>query len=260
MKPIYVSIVGSRLYGINHAESDVDIKGIGFGELDEYCGLKTKEQDDYSNGKEGKDSYNGTIYEVRRCLKLLLTGNPTVIEPFFADPKYILHTTKLGEHIAKFVRENIISKHFFKPYFYYHRDQIKEFTNSNREGKRKELFEKYGFDGKFAGHAYRLAKQCVMLMKTGKLNPTIVGEDKEIIMKMRNYEYTKEECLSFLNNNVNEMNEAFASSTIPETVDREKVNTFVSDVVLSYLHRIYEGREHLILGENQFDISKYPLV
>lgn len=259
MKPIYVTVVGSRLYGIAKEDSDYDIKGLGFGEVDEYCGMKKKEQVDYSNGKDGKDSYNGTVYEIRRCFQLLLTGNPTVIEPFFAEPKFVLHTTEVGEIVAKFVRENMISKHFFKPYFYYHRDQITEFTNSKREGKRKELFEKYGFDGKFAAHGYRLAKQCVGLMKTGTLNPTIVGEDQEVIMKMRNYEYSKEECLAFLTKNIAEMDEAFANSTIPESVDREKVNAFVSEVVLDYLAKVYLGTEHLIFGDKQFDVSKYPL-
>jgi hypothetical protein len=259
MKPIYVAIVGSRLYGFAKDDSDYDLKGIGLGEVSEYCGLKSKEQQDYSNGKEGKDNYNGTIYEVRRCFHLLFKGNPTILEPFFVDPKYVLHTTKVGDLISKFVREHMITKHFFKPFFGYHYSQIKEFTSSNREGKRKDLFDKYGFDGKFSCHSYRLAKQCVQLMKTGILNPTLVGEDLDIAMKMRNYEYTKEECLSFLNGNVVEMNEAFASSKLPDTPNMDIVNKFVTDVVHSYLFRCYEGQEHLLLGTKEFDISHYPL-
>ena len=259
MKPIYVAIVGSRLYGFAKDDSDYDIKGIGLSEVSEYCGLKAKEQLDYSNGKLGSSSYNGTIYEFRRCFHLLIKGNPTVLEPFCVDPKYILHTTRIGDLIAKFIRDNMITKHFFKPYYFYHQSQIKEFTTSTRIGKRKELFEKYGFDGKFSSNAYRLAKQCVQLMKTGKLDPTLVGEDRDIVMKMRNYEYTKEECLSFLNGNVNEMNEAFASSKLPDSLDMDKVNKFVTEVVHNYLFRCYEGQEHLIFGDSEFDISHYPL-
>lgn len=259
MKPIYVTVVGSRLYDIAKSDSDYDIKGIGFGELDEYCGMKSKEQEDYSNSKTGADSFNGTIYEVRRCFHLLFKGNPTVLEPFFAGDKFILHTTDVGDKIAKFVRENMISKHFYKPYFGYHYSQIKEFTNSNREGKRKDLFDKYGFDGKFAGHAYRLSKQCVGLMKTGVLDPTLRGEDRDIVMKMRNYEYSKEECLAFLNNNTVEMEAAYAASTLPDVPDANKVNAFVKEVVHSYLFRAYDNMEYLVLGDKQFDINRYPL-
>jgi hypothetical protein len=272
MRPIYVTIVGSRLYGIAKDDSDYDIKGIGFNEVDEYCGLKSKEQQDYSNGKEGKESYNGTIYEVRRCFHLLFKGNPTVLEPFCVDKKFVLHTSPIGENIAKFVRENMITKHFFQPYFGYHYSQIKEFTSSNREGKRKDLFDKYGFDGKFSGHAYRLAKQCVMIMKTGVLNPTLEGEDRDIVMKMRNYEYTKEECLSFLTKNVDEMNAAFASSKLPEKPDYDKVNAFVDRVVHEYLHNEYKNKytifgrfksyckKKLSISVKPFDINQIPAI
>lgn len=259
MKPIYVAIVGSRLYEVAKDDSDYDLKGLGFGEVSEYCGLQAKEQSDYSNGKLGSSSYNGIVYEVRRCFHLILKGNPTMLEPFCVDRKYLLHTTVIGDLIAKFVRENMITKHFFQPYFGYHYSQIKEFTSSNRVGKRKDLFDRYGYDAKCSAHAYRLAKQCVMIMKTGILDPSLKGEDRDIVMKMRNYEYTKEECLSFLNGNVVEMNEAFASSKLPDSPNIDKVNKFVTDVVHNYLFRCYEGQEHLILGVKEFDISHYPL-
>lgn len=258
MKPIYVTIVGSRLYNIAKDSSDYDIKGCGMAEIDEYCGLKNKEQQDYTNGKEGKDSFNGTIYELRRCFHLLFKGNPTVLEPFFVTPEYIIHTTNIGERVAKFVRENMLTKHLFQPYFGYHHSQIKEFDNSNRTGKRKEEYEKYGADHKFCGHAYRLAKQCVMIMKTGKLNPTLEGLDRDIVMKMRNHEYNKEECLSFLQNNIQEMNDAFASSTLPEKPDFNKVNDFVTSVVKEYIYSDYEYTLDSLLGYKEFDINKFP--
>jgi predicted nucleotidyltransferase len=159
MQPIYVTIVGSRLYGINKPDSDHDIKGVGFCDIDEYIGLKSNEQKDYSNGKEGAESFNGTIYDIRRVFHLLFKGNPTVLEPFFAPKQYIIHTCEVGDNIAKFVRENLVSKHFFQPYKGYHHSQIKEFVNSNRTGKRKDSFEQYGYDGKFA-------RTCVSSCKT----------------------------------------------------------------------------------------------
>jgi uncharacterized protein len=252
MKPIYVSIVGSRLYGTNKDDSDYDIKGCAVGEVDEYCGLKSKEQQDYSNGKLGNENFNGTIYEIRRCFNLLLKGNPTILEPFCADSKFVIYSTPIGEEVAKFVRENMITKHLFMPFFNYHYSQIKEFTTSTRIGKRKDLFDTYGYDGKFASNAYRLAKQCVMLMREGKLDPTLKGFDKEIVSKMRNYEFTKEECLTYLNNNINEMNDAFSVSTLPEKPDYDKVNGFVTNIVKNYISNSF-------LMSNSFNINDYPL-
>jgi predicted nucleotidyltransferase len=237
MKPIYVTIVGSRLYGINHEDSDTDIKGIGFSSIDKYLGLNFSELKpvEYTNNLLGGESINGSVFDVRKAIALLLKGNPTILEPFMVDDKFIIHNSDIGKKIVSFVKNNMISKHFFNPYFGYHYSQIKEFTNSQREGKRKQLFDTYGFDGKFAGHAYRLAKQCVELMKTGTLNPTLRGHDIDIVMNMRNYVYTKEECLSYLNNNINEMNEALNQSTLPDSIDFEKVNGFVISILDDYI-------------------------
>jgi predicted nucleotidyltransferase len=257
LHPIYVTIVGSRLYDIAKETSDYDIKGCAFGALDEYCGLANKEQDDFSNGKEGAQNYNGTIYEIRRIFHLLFKGNPTVLEPFFASPKFVIHSTDIGEQIAKFVRENMISKHFYKPYFGYHYAQIKEFEVSNRVGKRKELFDTYGFDAKFAAHAYRLARQCVMLMETGKINPTLEGKDREIVMKMRTYGYTKEECLAFLNGNVKEMEAAYAASKLPDMPDKAKINEFVTQTIAKYISLSLSGSATSILGPKTFDINAF---
>lgn len=257
LHPIYVTIVGSRLYGIAKEDSDYDIKGIAFGEMNQYCGMKKLPQDDYINGKEGKESYNGTIYEIRRCFELLGVGNPTMIEPFFASKEFIIHTTEVGEEVANFVRKNMVSKHFFQPYFGYHYSQIKEFENSRREGKRKELYETYGFDGKFAGHAYRLARQCVEIMTTGSLNPTLCNEDKDIIMKMRNYEYTKEECSAKLQSNIVDMEAALASSTLPETYDKAKVDAFVTNLVQKWVVYSYNGRSNEMVP-TLFDIKSFP--
>src|ERR1700722_12502796 len=103
-----------------------------------------------------------------------------------------------------------------------------------------------------------------MIMKTGKLDPTLIGLDKEIVMKMRNYEYSMEECLEFLTNNVVEMNEAFASSTIPEKPNYDKVNAFVSRIIHEYLYKIHEGDlisflNPYSLKHSNFDINNYPL-
>lgn len=251
MKPIYVSVVGSRLYGIATQDSDHDIKGIGFNDVDEYIGLKSKEQQDYSNGKENNESFNGTIYDVRRVFHLLLKGNPTVLEPFCSDSNFIIHTCDIGNQIAKFVRENLISKHFFAPFKGYHFSQIKEFTNSNRTGKRKESFEKYGYDGKFAGHAYRLSKQCINLMIDGWLNPTVDGQTKEIVMNMRNHIYSKEKCVKYLQDSDIEMDIAFSKSKLPDKPNFDMVNDFVTNIIYNYINGVY--KDQII----EFDINSF---
>lgn len=72
--PIMLGVVGSRLYGTDHAGSDYDWKGVYQAPTRQVLGIR-----------ETPDSYNFnapdfTLYELGRFVHLLLKSNPTVIE------------------------------------------------------------------------------------------------------------------------------------------------------------------------------------
>lgn len=234
--PVFITFVGSQLYGTATPTSDKDFKGIGFAELDEIVGLRNFEQQNYTNGVEdGPDKIEGSIYDIRRYIHLCKKGNPTVIEFACAGDKHHILTTEIGEQVRKFVRENFLTKHLFKPYSAYNRAQVRKLQSMNRTGKRAELVMEHGFDSKFASHAYRLAKQCVQVMKTGQLNPTLEGSELEVCRKVRAAEYGKEGTLSLLNEVDVEMYEAYKSSTIPESPNFNKVNEWLINVYSEYV-------------------------
>lgn len=189
--PVFVSIVGSRLYGMSTEESDTDIKGIMLEDVDQIVGLRHIEQQEYKNDLEGKDHIEGTLYTISRLMHLLMKGNPTVLEPFFADPKFHVLDSRIGFNIREFVRGTFLTKHLFKPYSAYHRAQVRKLQTIEPVGKRKAIVEQFGYDVKFAAHAYRLATQCVQIMKEGTLNPTMTGDTLQIAKDMRAGKYIK---------------------------------------------------------------------
>ena len=117
MKPSFVTIVGSKLYGISTPSSDTDFKGFGFCEIDEIIGLKTFEQQQYNNHKpDGPEKAEGQVYDIRYYFKLCLKANPTVIEIAFADSSFWMHSTEIGKEVAEFVRNNMLTQRLFPAY------------------------------------------------------------------------------------------------------------------------------------------------
>lgn len=244
MKAQFVTFVGSQLYGTATKNSDKDFKGFGFEEPDEIIGLKTFEQQEYSNGEpDGNTKMEGTIYSIRRYINLCMKGNPTVIEIAFAGQAFHMRSTYIGEDVCRYVRENMLTKHLFKPYSAYHMAQMRKLQSMERTGKRAEEVKELGYDSKFCMHAYRLARQCTIVFKENILRPTLDEEDKNLCMKIRSGIFTKDEALALLKTVDTEMYEAYKTSTLPESPDFNKANDFVLDIYGKYIRG--EFAEHL---------------
>lgn len=254
MKPLFATIVGSKLYGLSTDQSDTDFKGFGFPEMDELIGLANFEQKQYKNNiEDGPAKVEGSMYAIGKYVQLCMKGNPTVIEVAFADPIHHIYLNTVGEYVLDFIKANMLTKHLFKPYSAYHRAQMKKLQSMNRTGKRAEDVLKYGYDPKFASHAYRLATQCIMVMKEGTLNPTLEGEDRDIALALRaGDKYNKDEVLAVLEKVDKEMYVAYEASKLPERPNYNVVNNFLVDLHKGYIDWTVEGYNELV-EESEFD-------
>lgn len=241
MAPLFISIVGSRLYGTNIASSDTDVKGFAFPTVSELIGLdKRNKPYKIENGKEDADKVEGQVYTVGEYLGLCMKGNPTVIEIAFAENEHIVCSTGIGLQIASFIRSTFVTKHLFKPYSAYHRAQMRKLQSQERVGKRKEVVDKYGYDVKFAMHAYRLGMQCIMAMQTGIIQPTLTGHHLQTAKEIRDGVYSKEEALKILDRVDKRMYEAYQASELPAEPDRDLVEWYLVN-----LHKRFLGGEFL---------------
>lgn len=147
-----ITTTGSRAYGLNHANSDVDQMGVFIAPTLEVAGLNwNQHKESWTNtSPEGDDL---TMHEIGKFLRLTLKGNPTLIELYFI-PDYIL-ITPVGEELRKLAPE-VISESTLRPSYYGY--AISQY-------KRVEALDDY--KPKMARHTLRIARQGVELLTTG---------------------------------------------------------------------------------------------
>ncbi len=232
MKILFKTIVGSKLYGLDTPESDTDYRGFGMPDVSAIIGLRRQEQDETKSLEENSE---GTIFSLNKYIHLLMKGNPTVFELAFANEKFHVESTPEGLEICAFVKKHFVTKHLFKPYSAYFRAQQRELNNTKRIGKRLELVKKYGYDCKYASHAARLAYQCCELMRTGTLNPTLEGAEREICMGIKTGAYSLSKVNDLLSILDKDMYYEYEKSLLPTHPDFKSVENFVITKYYDYL-------------------------
>jgi len=232
MEISYKTIVGSNLYGLNTSTSDTDFKGFGLPDVDAIIGLKRQEQDESKSLEKNEE---GTIFSLNKFIHLSMKGNPTVFEVSFADPKFHIIQTDLGKRVCDFVKNNLVTKHVFAAYSAYFRAQQRDSFSQNRTGDRIEFIQKYGFDIKSASHAIRLGKQCVQIMQTGTLNPTLTPEEREEPLRCKLGQMSATEAKNIMTDLDKKMYDVYKLSELPEKPDFEAVNKFMIDIYYKHI-------------------------
>lgn len=245
MEILFTTLVGSKLYGLNNEFSDTDIKGFGIPELRYIIGMDEQEQIDSKNGLEGREKIESTIFGLKKYLKLAASGNPTILEIAFAYrvKDAIITETSRGQIINQFVRKNLITKDIYPAYRGYFQQQLKKLMREgDRQGKRQNLIDQYGYDTKFAMHAYRLGCQAVeMLTDPDNFSPAMSGFKREYAMSIREGMISYEMLIDRLKRLDDEIQEAYTISKLPEESDFEKVKTFYLDIMDFYIGKTYYG-------------------
>lgn len=130
----YLCITGSAAYGVANIDSDLDIygycippKSILFPHMAGYIQGLDKgipkfdqwQQHHITDSEEGKE-YDFSIYSILKYFRLVMDGNPNMIDTLFVPRNLIIHTTKLHE-VVRENRKLFLSKkvwHTFKGYSY----------------------------------------------------------------------------------------------------------------------------------------------
>ena len=114
-------------------------------------------------------------------------------------------------------------------------DQFKRLTGekgSGKKGQRPEYIGKYGYDTKAAMHGLRLLYECRELMNDKTM--TLPRPEKSLLIEVRSGEWTLEQVLAHAKKLNAEVEEAVASSPLPETVDRTAISRLVAQIHLDF--------------------------
>lgn len=173
-RSIVVAYRGSIAHGMyqpNELNSidDKDVMAVCVPNLTHYFGLR--EFGSHGTVEVKKDEWDIVAYEARKFIRLLAQGNPNVMSILWLEPQFYLKVSRafglLLEH-----RELFVGRHVYKSFSGYAHGQEHRMTHPAFEGymgaKRREKYEKFGFDCKNAAHLIRLLRMCIEFLKDGQ--------------------------------------------------------------------------------------------
>jgi uncharacterized protein len=269
--PDFLSISGSRLYGMATPSSDEDLRGFIFPPFSYIINVKefkSREMDDDTK-----------IYSAKYFIQLALKGDPLVNELFFSYGKNIIKCSELGREVLN-LKDDIISNSIYNRIMGYStgewrkamtiklvstklnkekKEIINEIRNSWKLDKekmdgiikildsadekkcissiaglgvsRKKDVEEYGFCRKSAAHSIRLVKQLIELMDTGKIS--FPNLEKDLLLNIRNGKYSKEELQEIHDETVFQAENTRKKSILPDKPNIKKVWEKYTDLICS---------------------------
>lgn len=119
----YLTLAGSRAYGTNTPNSDIDIRGFYLDNVDELLTL-TNIKEEYINKET-----DTVIYSFKKFMKLLASCNPNIIELLGTKEEHIL----LSTNISKLIRNNsslFLSKRAYITFIGYATSQLRRLENA----------------------------------------------------------------------------------------------------------------------------------
>jgi predicted nucleotidyltransferase len=227
------AIVGSRGFGMATANSDTDIMGVCIEPPEQVIGLIPFEQHQFqsqpSNEKAGPDDVGGTIYSLRKFMRLAIKGNPTVLTLFFVPPELRVYDGILADDFRA-ITPDVISKSVARPFLGYMTAQVDKMLGiRSAHTNRPELIEQFGFDVKFASHAVRLGLQGVEILSTGKLTLPMTQDARDVVMSIREGRWTQPEVIEYVKELTEQIRGLAETSPLRPTPDETRVNQFLID-------------------------------
>lgn len=234
-KVICELIGGSRLYGLDTPDSDVDTRGVF---------LSTDPGDILGLGREEvikKESSDFLMFEFRHFLRGLVRTNTQAIELLFAEGFSVCAPE------FKIIKENrtrlMDSKKLFASLYGYIQNE-RRLANGERLGnlgsKRRSQVEKYGFSPKNFSHLLRLAKCGSVFFLTSHYpvhlpSYDVAFRDLVFSIKTEPERWSREDLNRISDDAVNELKVAYESRKDSFVFDFDFANRLCLDFYLPFL-------------------------
>lgn len=203
----YRCIVGSRAYGLDHAESDVDLRGFYLPPADLHWSLfGIPEQ-----LERGEEAY----WEIEKFIVLALKANPNVLECLYTP--LVEYASPIAQELLD-MRGIFLSKLIYQTYNGYVMSQFK---------KLQKDIENYGeIRWKHAMHLIRLLLSGITALNEGVI-PVRVEAHRERLLAIRHAETKWDEVNEWRRALHQEFDAAFRTTTLPERPDYDAANAYL---------------------------------
>jgi hypothetical protein len=206
---IYRCIVGSRAYGLDHADSDTDRRGVYLPPAEMHWSLfGVPEQ---LENQETDECY----WELQKFLMLALKANPNVLEVL--NSPIVEFVTPLGQELLD-LRPAFLSKLVYQTYNGYVMSQFKKLD--------QDIRNRGAIKWKHAMHLIRLLLSGIMVLRERTV-PVAVAEHKDRLVAIRNGQMPWEEVNAWRLELHRQFDDAFRTTLLPDRPDYEAANVFL---------------------------------
>lgn len=193
---------------------DVDVGGVFIAPETHYFGLTHLEHIERI-GVAGK--YDFAIFEIRKYFRLLLKSNPNVLSLLWLPQNLYIIQSDWGKRLI-INRHIFMSKALYKSFGGYAYGQLRRMThpctNQAFQGKkRRERFEKFGYDCKNAAHLIRLLRMGIEALLTGEIN--VARHDAKQLKEIKRGEWTLAKIEEEAERLQHLLDDAFVKCTLP---------------------------------------------
>ncbi len=209
---------------------DIDVGGVFIAPVENYFGLTHIEHVDRVCVA---DKYDFCLYEIRKYFRLMLKSNPNVLSWLFLPENMYLDMAPWGRYIVK-NRHIFMSKAMYKSYGGYAYGQLKRMTrpctNQAFQGKkRRERFEKFGYDCKNAAHLIRLLRMGIEALTSGEIQ--VERNDAVELKEIKYGEWSLEKVGSEAERLQKLLDEAYVRSPLPPKPDFKKAEELLVEIL-----------------------------
>lgn len=206
---IYRCIAGSRAYGLDHAGSDTDVRGIYLPPAELHWSLSgLPEQLDF---KETEECY----WELEKFLVLALKANPNILECLYSP--LVLDATPLAQELLA-MKSIFLSRFVFQTYNGYVLSQFKKIEQDLRNQTEPKW--------KHVMHLIRLLLAGIAILETGEVQVG-AGTHRDRLLAIRNGVEPWESINTWRLDLHREFESAHSATRLPERPDYEAANWFL---------------------------------
>lgn len=234
----YLVLHGSRAYGIENEDSDIDLYGVTVppkeyvypfteGSSNIYgfdLNFPKFEQFLTDHLPYKNTEMDAQLFNIVKYFRLCADGNPNMIDSLFVPSKNILVMDEVGELIHRH-RNLFLSKKCYTTFKGYAYSQLKKAKTKKREGKRAGEVEKYGYDLKFASHIFRLLNEVEQILDHKTIHDITLGKEDLIDIRKGKWEWEKVENEFKARESI--LDEKYDKSDLPKDSNREELRTIL---------------------------------
>ncbi len=206
---IYRCVVGSRAYGLDTDESDIDRRGIYLAPAELQWSL-------FGAPEQFEDNATQSCYwELQKFLTMALKANPNILECLYSPIAEKL--TPLGEDLLS-IREGFLSQMIFQTFNGYAMSQFKKIEQDLRNSGEIKW--------KHAMHLLRLLLSGAATLREGRV-PVRVELHRDRLLTVKRGELPWDEVNTWRKELHHDFERALAETRLPERPDYEAANRFL---------------------------------